>query len=79
MSISKNYILNIVMTITGILFPMITFSSEDFEMSRIDFYEVNGHIYFGEVTFTSEAGTGIFYPNEWDYKLGEMWEIKECR
>ncbi|WP_432205339.1 ATP-grasp fold amidoligase family protein (plasmid) [Cetobacterium somerae] len=50
--------------------------SKDFEMSRIDFYEVNEKIYFGEITFTSEAGTGIFYPDEWDYKLGEMWEIR---
>lgn len=50
--------------------------SEDFEMSRVDFYEINGKIYFGEITFTSEAGTGIFYPDEWDYKLGDMWELK---
>ncbi|MGL4652131.1 ATP-grasp fold amidoligase family protein [Cetobacterium sp.] len=50
--------------------------SEEFSMSRIDFYQVNGKIYFGEMTFTSEAGLARFYPDEWDYKLGEMWELK---
>ena len=50
--------------------------SQNFEMSRIDFYEVHGQIYFGEITFTSEAGMGMFYPQEYDLKLGEMWEVK---
>lgn len=51
--------------------------SLDFEYSRIDFYEVNRKIYFGEITFTSEAGLAKFYPEEWDYKFGEMWEINK--
>lgn len=51
--------------------------SQGYEAVRVDFYEVNGKIYFGEITFTPGAGTENFYPNEWDYKLGEMWEIKK--
>lgn len=50
--------------------------SQDYEAIRVDFYEVNGKIYFGEVTFTPGAGMENFYPDEWDYKLGKMWEIK---
>lgn len=50
--------------------------SKNYEAVRVDFYEVNGKIYFGEITFTPGAGTENFYPNEWDYKLGKMWEIK---
>lgn len=50
--------------------------SEDYEAIRIDFYEVNEKIYFGEITFTPGAGIESFYPDEWDYKLGELREIK---
>ena len=39
---------------------------------RIDFYEVNGRVYFGEFTFSHEGGLSTFQPDEWDYKLGEM-------
>lgn len=50
--------------------------TEEFEFVRVDFYECNGSIYFGELTFTPAGGTGKFTPDEWDYKLGEMWEIR---
>lgn len=39
---------------------------------RVDFYDVNGHIYFGEITFFPASGMGNFIPNEWDRKLGNM-------
>lgn len=39
--------------------------------SRIDFYDVNGNIYFGEITFFPTGGMGGFDPIEWDYKFGE--------
>lgn len=38
---------------------------------RIDFYDINGHIYFGEITFSHWSGMVPFEPEEWDYKLGE--------
>jgi len=38
---------------------------------RVDFYEVNGKIYFGELTFFHFAGIVPFEPQEWDYKFGE--------
>ena len=38
--------------------------------SRIDFYDVNGHIYFGEITFFPTGGMGGFDPIEWDYTFG---------
>lgn len=38
---------------------------------RVDFYEVNGKIYFGELTFFPASGLGEFIPQEWDLKLGE--------
>lgn len=39
---------------------------------RIDLYNCNGKIYFGEITFFHWGGTMAFKPKEWDYKLGEM-------
>ena len=42
---------------------------------RIDFYEVNGQIYFGELTFYHFAGTVPFEPEEWDYKFGGWIEL----
>ena len=38
---------------------------------RVDFYDVNGHIYFGEFTFFHFGGMVKFNPVEWDYKFGE--------
>ena len=38
--------------------------------ARIDLYDINGHIYFGEITFFHWSGTMPFQPEEWDYKFG---------
>jgi hypothetical protein len=37
---------------------------------RVDFYEVNGHLYFGELTFTTTSGFSSYEPIEWDYIMG---------
>ena len=39
---------------------------------RIDLYNCDGNIYFGEITFFHWSGTTAFKPKEWDYKLGNM-------
>lgn len=38
---------------------------------RVDFYNVKGHIYFGEITFFPLSGFGEFRPQVWNNKLGE--------
>lgn len=38
---------------------------------RVDFYEVNGKTYFGEMTFSHWSGMIPFNPEIWDYKFGE--------
>ena len=43
---------------------------------RVDFYEVNGQIYFGELTFFPASGFGKFVEEEWDYTLGEWLKLK---
>lgn len=42
---------------------------------RVDLYNVNGYIYFGEITFFPASGLGKFTSLEWDYKLGSMIQL----
>lgn len=42
---------------------------------RIDLYNVNGKVYFGEITFFPAGGFGSFRPNIWNKKLGQMLNI----
>ncbi len=39
---------------------------------RIDFYNIDRKIYFGEITFFPGSGYEIFSPISWDYKLGNL-------
>ena len=45
--------------------------SKDIPFVRIDLYNINGRIYFGEITFFPAAGMGIFHPIEWNQRIGE--------
>ena len=42
---------------------------------RVDLYNVNNHIYFGELTFYTGAGFIPFTPKEYDKVLGEMLKL----
>lgn len=44
--------------------------SKDFIFSRIDLYYHDNRIYFGEITFFPEGGTGHFIPYEYDLIIG---------
>lgn len=46
--------------------------SLDIPFVRVDFYEVEKKMYFGEITFFPASGFGKFRPEEWNYKLGDM-------
>ena len=39
---------------------------------RVDFYEVNGKAYFGEMTFFDGSGFDKFDPEEWNAKFGKL-------
>ena len=43
--------------------------SAPFLYVRVDWYYVNGKIYFGELTFMPGAGYSPFIPQEWDEYL----------
>ena len=38
---------------------------------RVDLYNVDGFIYFGEMTFYPASGFDFFHPSEWDLTLGQ--------
>jgi hypothetical protein len=51
--------------------------SENFPFVRVDFYEVNGQLYFGELTFYPGSGYEEFTPESYDYLLGSWLELPQ--
>ena len=43
---------------------------------RVDFYEVDGHLYFGELTFFMDSGCSNVQPPEWNRVIGSWISIK---
>ena len=50
--------------------------SEDFPFARIDLYSLEGKVYFGEITFYPWSGYMEFEPDEFDFVLGEKFNIR---
>lgn len=50
--------------------------SENHKFLRVDFYNINGKVYFGELTFYTAAGYTQWTPKEWDLELGKMLNIE---
>ena len=44
---------------------------------RVDFYEVEGKAYFGELTFAEESGFAEFRPRRWNYTFGDWIKLPE--
>lgn len=53
--------------------------SKDFSQLRVDFYEVNGKVYFGELTFFHHSGMVPFEPQKWDYIFGEWLKLPKTK
>ena len=51
--------------------------SKEIPFVRVDFYEVNGKIYFGELTFYPGSGFEKFNPQKYDEVLGSWLELKD--
>lgn len=49
--------------------------SQGIPFVRIDLYEINGKIYFGEYTFFHGGGFRLCEPPEWERKLGDWIEL----
>jgi hypothetical protein len=44
---------------------------------RVDLYNINGRIYFGELTFSPAAGLGIFEPESYDMEIGKLLSLPQ--
>ena len=51
--------------------------SENIPQLRVDFYEVNGKAYFGELTFSHWSGLVPFNPEKWDKIFGDWIKLPE--
>ncbi len=49
--------------------------SSDIPFARVDFYNLDGEIYFGELTFYPAAGLGHFIPETADLELGHLLQL----
>lgn len=49
--------------------------SKGLNQVRVDLYNVNGKIYFGELTFAHFSGNVPFCPSKWDTIIGDWWKI----
>jgi hypothetical protein len=47
----------------------------DFTFARIDLYNVDGRIYFGEITHYPGGGIVRLRPRAFDHALGELWRV----
>lgn len=59
---------------------MIEFSkvlSKDLPHVRVDFYEADGRLYFGELTLHHYGGLMPFLPDKWDWTLGEWLKLPQ--
>jgi len=48
--------------------------SENFPHVRVDLYNINGKIFFGELTFTPGNGSERFLPDKYDFYFGSFFE-----
>lgn len=51
--------------------------SQDFPHARIDLYNINGKIIFGEITFYDGSGYMSFEPDSFDYELGKNFKLRK--
>ena len=49
--------------------------SKGMKFVRIDLYEIDGQVYFGEFTFFHGGGFYLFSPEEWERKLGDCIDL----
>lgn len=70
--ISKNSCFNEMKKLAVIL-------SGEFPHVRVDFYEINGKVYFGEMTFFHHGGWTKFNPQEWDYTFGNWLKLPKSK
>lgn len=57
------------------MYELANIMCKGFKHVRVDLYNVDGKIYFGEMTFTNGSGFEGIFPEKYDRKLGEYIDI----
>lgn len=57
------------------MLELVKILADGFSHVRVDLYNVNGRIYFGEMTFTNASGFEKIEPESADRMLGDLWNI----
>ena len=50
--------------------------SKGHKQVRVDFYNIDGKIYFGEMTLTSQGGYMNYFTKEFLLKMGGQFEVR---
>lgn len=58
---------------------IVTLLSKGYDHVRTDMYDIDGHIYFGELTFSSGGGDARITPAEWDFRVGSLWDFDNSK
>lgn len=59
----------------GKMIELVTVLCKGFSHVRVDLYNIDGKIYFGEMTFTNGSGLDRIIPEEYDKMLGDLWNL----
>ena len=51
--------------------------SKGFPFVRVDLYQANNKVYFGELTFYPAGGYGQFTPDSYDFLLGDCFDVSK--
>ncbi len=57
------------------MLKMAAILSADFPAVRVDFYQIEGKVFFGELTFFPWSGYMKFRPDEFDFRLGKYFVL----
>ena len=49
--------------------------SENIPFVRVDLYVIDDKEYFGELTFFPASGLGVFTPDQWNQRLGDLLKL----
>jgi hypothetical protein len=60
----------------GTMLEIAKILSKDFKFVRVDLHNIDGKIFFGEMTFTPASGYMKFQPKKYDRILGKMLKLK---
>ena len=57
------------------MITLATALSKGYPHIRVDLYNINGKIYFGELTYTPECGLVVWTPISLDLEYGKLMDI----